>query len=125
MKHSSYLVKLNECSGCEGRGEKGLVVVPCVSDIKTSAYIAECIHHPVAQCHRGSSSCIPWFPCGCPCRASHRPLESEVVRSTNIVGTHTPTVRVKLNGKTRLVRREFQHRVVSDGQYVVYEVDRI
>lgn len=33
MRHSSYLVKLDECSGCEVGGKKELVI-PSVSDIK-------------------------------------------------------------------------------------------
>lgn len=35
------------------------------------------------------------------------------------------TVRVKLDGKTGLVRGEFQHGVVSDGQHVVDEIERV
>lgn len=42
-----------------------------------------------------------------------------------MVETCTLTVRVKLDSKTGLVRREFQHRVVSDGQDVVDKIKRV
>ena len=99
---------------------------------RISTYNGECSRHPEVQYPHESSSYILWCLRGCSYRTSNQPLEEqngatqEPVRNTNTIKkTHALTIRVKLDGKTGLVRREFQHGVILDGHYVVDEIERV